>query len=66
MKKLTSFMCLNTGEGTRVSYTFSEIDTTGKIISQNQKENFVVLDETLQGHIDAIYADISGTLEGES
>lgn len=56
MKKvLTSFMNLNTGEGSRIAYTYSEVDdATGNLISQNNKGNFMVLDEELQGHINAI------------
>lgn len=55
MKVLTSFMSLNTGEGGRITYTYSEIDeSTGSILSQNNKGNFLVLDANLQTHIDAI------------
>lgn len=55
MKVLTSFMSLNTGEGGRIAYTYSEIDeSTGSILSQNNKGNFLVLDADLQMHIDAI------------
>lgn len=54
MKKLTSFTAHVTAEGQRISYTFSEIDSTGKLISQNTRENFIVVDDALQAHIDAI------------
>ncbi len=54
MKKLTSFMNLNTGEGSRVSFTFSEISENGQVISQNNKGNFLVLDPTIEGHLKAI------------
>ena len=55
MKKLTSFTSHVTAEGQRISYTYSEIDEgTGKLISQNTRENFVVVDNELQSHIDAI------------
>lgn len=54
MKKLTSFMNLNTGEGSRVSFTFSEISETGQVISQNNKGNFLVLDPTIEEHLKAI------------
>lgn len=60
MKKLTSFMNLNTGEGSRIAFTFSEIDeSTGMVTSQNNKGNFMILDETVQGHVDAIRKYIS-------
>lgn len=56
MKKiLTSFMNLSTGEGSRIAYTYSEIDeNTGSIISQNNKGNFLVLDDNVQAHLDAV------------
>jgi len=54
MKKLTSFTHFITGEGSRVAYTFSEIDDSGAITSQNEKGNFIVVDSTIQAHIDAV------------
>lgn len=54
MKKLTSFTAHVTAEGQRISYTFSEIDSTGRLVSQNTRENFIVVDDELQAHIDAI------------
>lgn len=54
MQKSTSFTKLVTGEGTRLSYTYSEIDGNGNIQSQNNRGNFIVTDDALQGHIDAI------------
>ena len=56
MKKvLTSFMNLSTGEGSRIAFTYSEVDEdTGNIISQNNKGNFLVMKTEVQGHLDAI------------
>jgi hypothetical protein len=54
MKKLTSFTHLITGEGDRVAFTYSEIDEAGNIASQNNKRNFIVVDDELRAHIDAI------------
>lgn len=56
MKKiLTSFMNLSTGEGSRIAYTYSEVDeNTGNIISQNNKGNFLVLDDDVQSHLDSV------------
>ena len=42
MKILTSFIALNTGEGERISFTYSEVGEDGTIISQNNKKNFLV------------------------
>lgn len=61
MKKITSFTHLITGEGDRIAFTFSEIDETGMVISQNNKKNFVVTNEEMIGHIDAIEKYIQKT-----
>lgn len=54
MKRLTSFTHLTTGEGDRIAYTYSEIDSAGNLISQNNKGNFIAVDEELIEHIRAI------------
>lgn len=56
MKKiLTSFMNLSTGEGSRIAYTYSEVDeNTGNIISQNNKGNFLVMDDDVRAYLDAV------------
>ncbi len=54
MKVVTSFTHLITGEGNRIAYTFSELDSTGNLVSQNNKGNFVVVDPELVSHINAI------------
>lgn len=55
IKKLTSFMKLSTGEGDRIAFTYSIIDTDGgKVLSQNEKENFLILDDGLAVHVKAI------------
>lgn len=59
MRKLTSFTELTTGEGSRIAFTYSEIDEFGNLTSQNNKGNFIVLDEELKNHVDAIKTYIS-------
>lgn len=54
MKVVTSFTHLITGEGNRIAYTFSELDDTGNLVSQNNKGNFVAVDPELVSHINAI------------
>lgn len=55
MKQLSSFMVLNVNGGDRVSFTFDEInEETGEPISQNNKQNFYVVDSALSKHIEAI------------
>lgn len=59
MKKLTSFTELTTGEGSRIAYTYSEIDEDGNLIAQNKKGNFVVVDSDVQEAITLIRTFIS-------
>lgn len=59
VKVLTSFTKFTTGEGERITYTFSEVSNDGRLLSQNKKENFIAVDEELQKHIAAIDKYIS-------
>lgn len=54
MKVLTSFIALNTGEGERISFTYSEVNEDGTIVSQNNKKNFLVLDSGLKDNLNEI------------
>ncbi|MBS4933511.1 MAG: hypothetical protein KH020_19850 [Clostridiales bacterium] len=54
MKKLTSFTKLTTGEGMRIAFTFSEVDDMGKLMSQNNKGNFILVDDEIKAKVDDI------------
>lgn len=54
MKKLTSFTAHVTAEGQRISFTYSEIEGSGNLKSQNNRENFIVMDPVLMRYIEAI------------
>ena len=54
MKKLTSFTKLTTGEGIRVAFTFSEVDDRGRLISQNNKGNIVLVDDEIKAKVNDI------------
>lgn len=54
IKQLSSFMVLNMDGADRVSFTFNEVDTSGELVSQNNKKNFIAVDSELQNHITAI------------
>lgn len=62
MKKITSFTHLKTGEGDRIAYTYSEVSDNGEILSQNNKGNFIVVDEELERCIETINNKISERL----
>lgn len=53
-KILTSFTHLITGEGHRLSYTYSEVDENGNLVSQNNRGNFIVVQEELINSIKTI------------
>lgn len=61
MKIVTSFTHLKTGEGDRIAYTYSEIADDGTLVSQNNKGNFIVINDEMIGHIDAIKNYIQST-----
>lgn len=55
MKQLSSFMVLDVNGGTRISYTYDEIDeTTGKQTSKNNKDGFYVMDDNVKSAIETI------------
>ena len=48
-------MNLSTGEGSRIAYTYSEVnEETGAVVSQNNKGNFLVMNDDVQTHLDAV------------
>ena len=59
MKKLTSFTKLTTGEGMRIAFTFSEVNDRGRLISQNNKGNFVLIYEAIMAKVNDIERFIS-------
>ncbi|GAA0061742.1 hypothetical protein [Clostridium sp. CTA-1] len=55
MKKLTGTAIINTAEGKRIAFTYSEIDEeTGTIIEDNKKESFIALDENFLNTIQQV------------
>ncbi|MBS5885152.1 hypothetical protein [Clostridium sp.] len=45
MKILTGFATIKDSVGHRITYTYSEVDEQGTIISSNKKESYIVLDD---------------------
>ena len=54
IKKITSFTSHTTGEGTRLSATYSEINEQGQIVKSNERFNIVVVDEEIQDALDKV------------
>lgn len=54
IKKITSFTHHKTGEGSRLSATYSEISENGNLVKSNERFNVIVVNDEIQVHIDAI------------
>lgn len=55
MVKVTNFVAHTTGEGQRLTYTYSTINENGDLIDSNTKGTCIVVDSEIQAHIDALY-----------
>lgn len=64
MNKITGFSVLTTGEGERVTLSYSVLDADGNIVSTNNRKNYVVLDEDVLTAIATIRTDAAAHLEG--
>jgi hypothetical protein len=53
-KKITNFNYMPVQEGIRLSYSFSELNKDGNIISSNNKSSFIVQDEKIIQNINNI------------
>ena len=62
IKKITSFTHHTTGEGSRLSATYSEITEDGALVKSNERFNIIVVDDTIQEHIDAINEYLKGKI----
>lgn len=54
IKKITSFTYHKTGEGSRLSATFSEITEDGTLVRSNERFNVIVVNDEQQAFIDAL------------
>lgn len=54
LNRLTGIAIITTGEGERISFTFTTLDSEGNIISTNNKGSFIVMSDELQEHVTAI------------
>lgn len=62
IKKITSFTSHKTGEGTRLSATYSEITNDGALITSNERFNVIVVDADVQACIDVIETYLNGKI----
>lgn len=62
MNILTGFAVIKDSVGHRITYTYSEVDEAGTIVSSNKKESFIVLDTDTKGLIQQLEEKISERL----
>lgn len=65
MKKVTSMTVLTTAEGKRLSITYSEIDNSGNILSENNRVNKVLVNKEILERIAEIEEFAQSIAEGE-
>lgn len=63
-KKITSFTHHVTGEGSRISATFSTINENGSLISSNERFNIIVVDPVVAGAIETINSFLEERIPG--
>lgn len=56
MIKVINFNSQTVQEGTRISYTYSELNNDGDIVSSNNKKSFIVTDEVILNKLKEIKA----------
>lgn len=54
MKIITGFAVIKDSVGNRITYTTSEVDEKGTIVSSNNKESFIVLDKEVNTLISSL------------
>lgn len=63
MKILTGFAVIKDSVGNRITYTTSEVDEKGTIVSSNNKESFIVLDKEVNTLISSLEEKIKERLD---
>lgn len=64
-KILTAFVSMNSPEGERITYTYSEVDEKGSTISQNNKGSFILFDQSIQKKINDIKSYLNEKINSE-
>lgn len=59
MKIITGIAVLNTGEGERITYTYSEVDEFGNITQSNIKKSFIAVDDETKGIVANLRAKVN-------
>lgn len=54
MKVITSVTTHVTAEGTRISFTYSEINDNGDIVKSNERVTKIITDKKMKDHVTAL------------
>lgn len=54
MKVITSVTTHVTAEGTRISFTYSEINDNGDIVTSNERVTKIITDKKMKDHVAAL------------
>ena len=62
IQKITSFTIHKTGEGTRLSATYSEISESGQLVKSNERFNIIVVNDEIQAKVDTLTEFLQGKI----
>lgn len=65
MTKLTGFSVITTGEGKRVTCSYSKLDEQGNVTSQNNRANYIALEEETLAAVAVLEADALAHIDAE-
>lgn len=64
-KRMTSYTMHRTGEGIRISYTYSEIDENGNVVRGNLRKDIIAVRSDIVSSLEAIETFINERLAAE-
>ncbi len=65
IKKMTSFTMHRTGEGIRISYTYSEIDENGNVVRGNLRKDLIAVRTDIITSLETVERFINERLAAE-
>lgn len=66
LKKMTSFIMHRTGEGIRISYTYSEIDESGSVVRGNLRKDIIAVRPDIITSLENVETFINERLASEA
>lgn len=65
MIKITNYNYTTVQEGVRLSYTYSELNSSGDITSSNNRKSFIVVDKDVLGKLKEVKEYLENKENGE-